>query len=99
VNDITPRDRGEFESFVDELLVVTPQPTNNIVDFAVGYVEAGLNLAQDTLNLLHLQNAPERNKVVSVQNFENFKRDLKRIIMQMHQNSYPTHAVPSAPRQ
>jgi hypothetical protein len=89
VKEVVPRNKDEFELFVDGLFEVTPQPNKNINDFLVGMVEQGASLVQDTVNLLHLQNRDEKEKIVSVENFENFKRDLKRIIMQLHQNAYP----------
>lgn len=97
LKEVVPRDRSEFEEFVDELFDVTPQPNNNAWDFAVGLAEQAVNLAQDTLNLFHLQGEPEESKVVSVENFENFKRDLKRIILQMHANSFPPPASTPKP--
>lgn len=89
INEVVPRNKSEFEELVEDVFEVTPQPNNNFGDFLIGMVEQAVNLAQDTINLTYLQNEPSQNLVKSVENYENFKRDLKRVIMQLYESSFP----------
>jgi hypothetical protein len=98
VVEVVPRNKSELEVVVEDMFDVTPQPNNNLGDFIMGMVEQAVNLAQDTVNLSYLQNEPSKNIVKSVENYENFKRDLKRVIMQLHESSFPPpQEIPKLP--
>lgn len=79
-----PKEPSVAEQAINELFEIDTTFDRSFNGFVTGVSDSALNFFQDTLNLAYLHSIPERNTVVSVENFNDLKKDLKRMILDLN---------------
>ena len=79
-----PKKASAAEQAIDDLFEIDTTFDGSFNGLIAGVSDSALNLFQDTLNLAYLHSIPERNTVVSVENFNDLKKDLKRMILELN---------------
>lgn len=79
-----PKEPSAAEKAINELFEIDTTFDRSFNGLIAGVSDSALNFFQDTLNLANLNSKPERNTVISVENFNDLKKDLKRVILELN---------------
>jgi hypothetical protein len=79
-----PKEPSRAESAINNLFEIDTTIDRSLNGLVAGVTDSALNLFQDTLNLAYLHSIPEKNTVVAVENFNDLKKDLKRLILDLN---------------
>jgi hypothetical protein len=79
-----PKEPRAAEQVINDLFEIDTTFDHSFNGLIAGVSDSALNLFQDTLNLAYLHSIPERNTVVPVENFNDLKKDLKRMILDLN---------------